>query len=132
VIVIDASALVALFLREEDWENLKHYMEIGFSVDHVVKEFYNAVWRAAYLLKTLDYESARKVLELFNSYIENNLILEPEEKYIDKALSIALEKGISVYDSLYIALALDKKTPLLTLDEKQRDAALKLGVKVLP
>jgi predicted nucleic acid-binding protein len=132
VIVVDASAVVAFFLREEGWENLKPYMKTGFSVDHVVKEFYNAVWKAAYLLRKLDYESARRVLELFNSYIENNLILEPEEKYIDKALSIALENGVTVYDSLYIALALDKKTPLLTLDEKQRDTALKLGVKVLP
>jgi predicted nucleic acid-binding protein len=132
VIVIDASALVALFLRERGWEILKPYMKRGFSVDHVVKEFYNAVWKATYLLKTLDHESARRVLELFNSYIKNNLILEPEEKYVDKALNIALEAGIIVYDSLYIALALDKKTPLLTLDEKQRDTALKLGVKVLP
>jgi predicted nucleic acid-binding protein len=74
----------------------------------------------------------QKVLELFNSYIENNLILEPEEKYIDKALNIALEAGITIYDSLYITLALDKRTPLLTLDRKQRDTALKLGVKVLP
>jgi predicted nucleic acid-binding protein len=69
---------------------------------------------------------------LFNSYIENNLILEPEEKYIDKALNIALEAGITLYDSLYIALALDMKAPLLTLDRKQREIALKLGVKVLP
>ncbi len=132
MIVIDASALAAFFLREEGWENLKPYMKRGFSVDHVVKEFYNAVWKANYLFKTLDYESMRKVLELFNSYIEKNLILEPEDKYIDRALSIALETGITFYDSLYIALALDKKTPLLTLDEKQRDIALKLGVKVLP
>ena len=132
MIVIDASALVAFFLREEGWETLKPYVKTGFSVDHVVKEFYNAVWRATYLLKTLDHESARRVLELFNSYIKNNLILEPEEKYINEAFNIALERGITVYDSLYIALALDKKTPLLTLDEKQRDTALELGVKVLP
>ena len=130
--MVDASAVVAFFLREEGWENLKPYMKRGFSVDHVVKEFYNAVWKATYLLKTLDHESTRRVLELFNSYVKNNLILEPEEKYINEAFNIALERGITVYDSLYIALALDKKTPLLTLDEKQRDTALELGVKVLP
>jgi len=130
--VVDASAVVAFFLREEGWENLKPYMKRGFSVDHVVKEFYNAVWKATYLYKTLDYESMQKVLELFNSYIENNLILEPEKKYIDKALNIALEAGITIYDSLYIALALDKKTPLLTLDKKQRDTALRLGIRTLP
>ncbi|MGB9816426.1 MAG: type II toxin-antitoxin system VapC family toxin [Desulfurococcaceae archaeon] len=132
MIVVDASAVVAFFLREEGWENLKPYMKRGFSVDHVVKEFYNAVWKAMYLFKTLDHESMQKVLELFNSYIENNLILEPGEKYIDKALNIALKAGITIYDSLYTALALDKKTPLLTLDRKQRDTALKLGIKILP
>jgi predicted nucleic acid-binding protein len=132
VIVIDAPAIIAFFLREEGWENLKPYMKRGFSVDHVVKEFYNAVWKAMYLLKTLDYESMQKVLELFNSYIENNLILEPEEKYIDKALNIALEVSMTIYDSLYIALALDKKTPLLTLDKKQRDTALRLGIRTQP
>jgi predicted nucleic acid-binding protein len=132
VIVVDASAVIAFFLREEGWENLKPYMKRGFSVDHVVKEFYNAVWKATYLYRALDHESMQKVLELFNSYIKNNLILEPEEKYIDKALNIALEAGITIYDSLYIALALDKKTPLITLDRKQKDTALRLGIRTLP
>jgi len=45
VILIDSSAIIAFFLREEDWENLKPYMKRGLSVDHLVKEFYKAVWR---------------------------------------------------------------------------------------
>jgi len=45
VIVVDASAVIAFILREEGWENLKPYMKKGLSVDHLVKEFYNAVWR---------------------------------------------------------------------------------------
>jgi predicted nucleic acid-binding protein len=43
VIVVDASAIIAFFLREEGWESLKPYMKQTMSVDHVVKEFYNAV-----------------------------------------------------------------------------------------
>ena len=43
-----------------------------------------------------------------------------------KAFNIALEKGISMYDALYIALAVDKKMPLLTLDRKQKNVASKL------
>ena len=49
-----------------------------------------------------------------------------------KAFNIALEKGISMYDALYIALAVDKKMPLLTLNRKQKNTALKLSVEVLP
>jgi predicted nucleic acid-binding protein len=59
-------------------------------------------------------------------YLEKNITLEPEVKYIDKAFNIALEKEISIYDALYIALAVDKKMPLLTLNRKQKNVASKL------
>jgi predicted nucleic acid-binding protein len=132
VIVVDASAVIAFFLREKCWEGLRPYMKETISIDHIIKEFYNAVWKATYLLKTLDHKSAYNVIKLFNIYLEKNIIIEPETKYIDKAFSIALEKGISIYDALYIALAISKKMPLLTLDEKQKNAALELSAKVLP
>lgn len=77
-------------------------------------------------MKTLDYDSARNAIKLFNMYLEKNITLEPEVKYIDKAFNIALEKEISIYDALYIALAVDKKMPLLTLDRKQKNVASKL------
>ena len=36
-----------------------------------------------------------------------------------------------MYDALYIALAAEKKLPLLTLDERQREATLAFGVKTI-
>ena len=77
-------------------------------------------------MKTLDYDSAHNAIKLFNMYLEKNITLEPEVKYIDKAFNIALEKEISIYDALYIALAVDKKMPLLTLNRKQKNVASKL------
>jgi predicted nucleic acid-binding protein len=132
VIVVDASAVIAFFLREEGWEALVPYMKQTMSVDHVIKEFYNAVWKATYLMKTLDRESAHNVIKLFNTYLKKNVVLVPEAKHIDEALNIALEKGVPIYDALYIALAISEKAPLLTLDEKQRSTALELGIRVLP
>jgi predicted nucleic acid-binding protein len=107
--------VLAEHLRMKPWENLKPYMKRGFSVDHVVKEFNNAIWKAIYSFKALT-TRACKSPSIIHLYIENNLILEPEEKYIDKTLDIALEAGITIYESLYVTLALDRKTPLLTLD----------------
>jgi len=115
----------------EPWENLKPYMKRGFSVDHVVKEFNNAIWKAIYSFKMLTTRTCISP-SIIHIYIENNLILEPEEKYIDKALDIALEVGITIYDSLYVTLALDRKTSLLTLDKKQKDTALRLGIRTIP
>ena len=132
MIVIDASALVAFFLREEGWKTLAPYMKYTLSVDHVVKEFYNAVWRAVCIKKLIDNTSAKNIVQLFREYTEKNLVLEPEERYIDKAFDIATEYSITIYDSLYIAQALSKRVPLRTLDEKQCSTALRLGITVLP
>ncbi|MEM3570130.1 MAG: type II toxin-antitoxin system VapC family toxin [Candidatus Jordarchaeales archaeon] len=44
----------------------------------------------------------------------------------------ALENGITIYDALYIALALQEKSPLLTLDDKQRQVSKKLGITTIP
>jgi predicted nucleic acid-binding protein len=107
-------------------------MKQTIPVDRVIKEFYNAIWRATYLTKTLNRESARSVIKLFNACLKKNVVLVPEAKHIDEAFNIALEKGVPIYDALYITLAMGKKTPLLTLDEKQKSAALELGIRVLP
>jgi len=55
---------------------------------------------------------------------------EDQDKYLDVALEIALRR-IVVYDSLFVALALEEGLPLLTLDVGQRRVASSLGVKVL-
>ncbi|MEM1546669.1 MAG: type II toxin-antitoxin system VapC family toxin, partial [Candidatus Methanomethylicia archaeon] len=64
--------------------------------------------------------------------LERNMILEDERNYMDSAFKIAVESKLTVYDSLYIALAQSIHKPLLSLDEKQRAVAQKYDVEVLP
>ncbi|MGB9717136.1 MAG: type II toxin-antitoxin system VapC family toxin [Thermoproteota archaeon] len=131
MIVADSSAIIAFFLREEGWSELSKYMAATVSVDHTVKEFYNAVWKAVNL-KRIGVEEASRVLALFKEYVERNMALRREEEYTDKAFEIALENGITVYDALYIALAFHEKGSLLTLDDKQRYASKRLGITTIP
>ena len=53
-------------------------------------------------------------------------------EFLSDALEISLQYKISIYDSLYLALALKKRARLLTLDERQADVAKRLGIEVLP
>ena len=131
MIVVDASALIAFILRESGWEKLADFMSMTMSVDYLVKEFYNAVWKAVRVRGVLSVDEGRKAIELFKQYREKNMVLEPEDKYLDAALEIALRHGLTVYDSLYIALALNNRKPLLTLDARQGDVARRLGVEVI-
>lgn len=41
------------------------------------------------------------------------------------------DHGLAPYDALYVELAMRTQSPLATLDEPQRDAARKLGIKCL-
>ncbi len=132
MIVVDASALAAFILREEVvWRSISNYIKYCISVDHVVKEVLNTIWKAYILREFIDLDGAKKAYNLLLSLIGRNLLLEPELNYIDKAYEISIENRITVYDSLYIALALDKQLPLLTLDSQQRRIAQQLGVEVV-
>jgi len=132
VIVVDASVLTAFILKEEGWEDLAGYLRRCVSIDHVVKEVANAIWRAFYLRKRISLDEARHALRLLLKLIEKNVELYPETQYLERAFVISAEYGITIYDSLYIALAKDKNIPLLTLDEKQRRVAKELGIAILP
>jgi len=131
VIVVDASALAAFILREEGWRRLAKYLADAIAPDHVVKEVANAVWRAARLRGLLSEEEAWRAYALLHRMIGKNLVLEPKLKYLDKALEI-MARRVTIYDAIYLALALEKELPLLTLDEEQRRAAEALGIRVKP
>ncbi len=132
MIVVDASILVAFFLRESGWRSLAKYLTRTISLDMAVKEFYNAVWKAVLVRKSLSVDEASRVIELFRKYLSGNMVLENELDYIDQGFQIALKEGITVYDALYISLALEKNAPLASLDNKQRRVAERLGIQVLP
>ena len=48
------------------------------------------------------------------------------------ALQIGLRHHLAVYDSLYIAFALDLDCPLITVDDRQAIAAVASGVTIKP
>ena len=130
MIVIDASALAKYLLRERGWRSIEHYLEKGvYSVDHVVKEVANAIWKHAVLRGAINVANALELYKVLKMLLGDVIIIEPQEKYMDEALRIALENRITLYDALYIAQALSKGG-LLTADDGQARVAEKLGVKV--
>jgi len=130
VIVVDASALAKYVLKEEGWREIRKLLEGGaVSVDHVVKEVSNAIWRKHAVLKLEDAEVAVRRYELLVELVRSGVVaLENELKYLEKAFRIAIENEVTVYDALYVAQALELGARLLTSDRKQADAATKLGV----
>ena len=130
MIVIDASALTKYILRERGWRAVEEYLERGaYSIDHVIKEVSNAIWRHSVLRGMIDSSLAMELYGVLKALIGDVIILEPQERYMDRAMEIALKSRVTVYDALYIAQALSKGE-LLTADTRQAMAARRLGVVV--
>ena len=133
MIVIDASALVKYLLHESGWEKVSFYvrnMKPLYSLDHVLKETLNALWKYSYAFNMIGKSHVillyRKLLKIVDKGV---IIIEPENNYLDKALEISLNEGITIYDSLYIAQAL-KYGELLTSDSMQAKKAEKYHIEV--
>jgi predicted nucleic acid-binding protein len=107
-------------------------MRLVVTLDIAVKELYNSVWKAVRLRRLLGVSETERILELFRRYLAKNVVLRNELDYVDDAFRMAVEEGITVYDALYLALALREKAALLSLDKRQRSIALRLGIEVLP
>ena len=102
------------------------------SVDHVVKEVANAIWKHYSIYKACSLNVAVKRFQLLRKIIDEELVsLESELKYLDKAFEIATQNNIPVYDALYIAQAITHSTPLATSDKRQADIAEKIKVQVV-
>jgi predicted nucleic acid-binding protein len=92
------------------------------SVDLVIKETVNAIWKRV-MRKEISLEDAKSMFEAMKEILNKAVIIENEMDYIDEAFEISIRRNITVYDSLYIALAKKKKLGLLTADGMQAQVA---------
>lgn len=130
MIVIDASALAKYVFKEEGWREVRKALEEeAVSVDHVVKEVANAIWKKCVVLKLEPIDVAHKRHQLLHKIVREGVVaLESESKYLEEAFKIAVENEVTVYDSLYIAQALGLGAQLLTSDAKQAHVAQRLSI----
>lgn len=126
MIIIDASALAKYVLKEPNWLAVEKYLIDAKSVDHIVKEVSNAIWKA-YVREIISMEDAMKKLNALLELIGTNIILINELEVLKDAVEIAFKEKITIYDALYIALAETENTELVTCDTKQADIFKKRG-----
>ena len=133
MIVIDASSLIKYILREDGWKDISYFIRERrplYSVDHLVKEVGNAIWKHCSLHKIIDKKSALKLYDGLKILLKTKvIIIEPESDYLNEALQLALKHGITLYDSLYLVQA-EKHGEILTSDKKQAGIAERLGIRV--
>ncbi len=129
-ITIDTSALVAYLLEEEGSQKIRELLSEGVqSLPLLIKESCNAVLEAR-RQKRISREESEKILEAIRTLSEANIKMLPQENFISDAFKIASENNLTIYDSLYIALARNPGSSLASKDKRQIEIAEKLGVKI--
>lgn len=123
--LIDSSVIIKFFSKEPGWESAKEHLTYeSATVDLAVKELGNALWKKVRRGEMrLD-----DAIEILTSYPLAVNILD-QKKYLSKALEIAAAHDITLYDSLFVAAAIENGCELVTCDKKQMLLAAKLGVK---
>lgn len=87
--------------------------------DMVVYEVANAIWKQEHLMKNL--EDGKQYITIFHGLIEsgNITVLPPNESLMQDSYLIAKQNSITVYDAVFVVLALQLNVSLKTLDKVQ-------------
>lgn len=108
--LFDASAIINICSRGE-LEKLE-----GYTSSLAIFEIGNAIWKQVYQRKRLNEDEGMKVLNVMKEVLESLEKLEMDEP--QDVLKIAVENGITFYDSAYLYLAIKNDLSLVTDDEK--------------
>ena len=135
MIVVDSSAFTRFLIKEEGWEKLIPYLDPDAepcSVDLLIVETANAIWKYVERFKRIDEDQGLNLLERVMRLVEEGVLrLESASSYLRRALEISLRYGLTVYDSLFIAQARSLDVKLVTSDRKQVEVAQDLGVETI-
>jgi len=117
--VIDASAIVALYIPEEasNWIRMKAEESAQFHIlDLTMYEVDNAVWRKGMLLGELNPSEMELVFKSIQVFADSLCIGHPYNEVRYGTIRIATKHRLTIYDSAYISLALAIKAQFITTD----------------
>ena len=117
VVVLDASVLVKLYLNEDGSRRAVNEVKKAEALrapDLLWSEVGNILWK--YVRRDdLDADAAKAIL---HDMLRMPIVVTPSADLVADALDIATEYDRTVYDSLYLALAIKNKAVMLTADQR--------------
>ncbi len=118
--VLDASVVLKWYVPEKSSDvamRLKDQIEESSQLVAVPESFFlessNALWKKSFLVKELPSHDAKGIL---SRILDLPFYVIKDEILLLKALDLALVYGVSVYDGMYLACALQSKAKLVTDD----------------
>jgi len=115
--ILDASVIAAAFFKEQFQEHASTLLASDCSPmapGIIISEVGNVIWKR-FRRGEIDEEEADQLLV---DFLRVPLQITPSEDLIESALPIAMRTDRTVYDSLYVALAVKTESVMITADKR--------------
>ena len=117
MIVADSSVFASVIVKDEFYDVCKRVVTSKkTTVDLAYAETANVLWKHVKIGRIPPGEVDRRV-ELLRKLIGTSRVFRVEELMTD-AVGLAVDSNITVYDALFVALAVKLNTKLITTDRK--------------
>lgn len=116
-VVVDASVAAKWFIPEAHSDEASRLLELEaglFAPDLIGPEFSNIIWKKLRRAEITRPEAD----EIMKAFATLPLEIQPSAALLPAAFEIAAQLDRSVYDSLYLALAVAEKSILVTADSR--------------
>lgn len=128
--VVDASVAVKWFLTEELSLNARSLLADGSELlapDLIQLEVANAAWKR-HRRRELDEASAKQIVRDFARF---PLVIHGAAHWSSEALEIAMRHSLTVYDSIYLAIAAGEGCRMVTADRRLYESCRSGGLSPL-
>jgi len=115
--VVDASTVAAAFFQEDTSEAARSLLSAGrelLAPDLISAEFANVIWKRHRRGEISEPEAG----QLLTDFLRLPLRLTPSNELIEPALQLALRTRRTVYDCVYLALAVRTRTIMVSADKR--------------
>jgi predicted nucleic acid-binding protein len=116
-LVVDSSVAVKWFIPEVLSDQAARILDDSYELlapDLLISEFGNVLWKKI-RRGEIETSEAREILAAFRRV---PLEILPGLDLVEAALEIAVAHGRTLYDALYVALALARNCPFITADDR--------------
>ncbi|PVU76130.1 toxin VapC [Sulfolobus islandicus] len=122
---MDASVIAKYVTKEKGWNRITELLKDSETLDLALVEVSNVIWKKVVLTNEITLQDANKAIMIIKEYLPQLLTVNKSVKLLERAIDMSIREKLTIYDSLYIALAESKRSKLLTSDKKQYEVARK-------
>jgi predicted nucleic acid-binding protein len=133
-VIVDASAALALYLKDEDGSYATSFADSLDEYRIMVPPHWWVEVTSGLLMaerrKRINRNEVDKIMESL-IVLEAEVIQIAPADFAEKIIPLSYTHKLTSYDACYLYLAIKQKAPLATLDKALKEAANKAGVAIL-